>query len=373
MKLFIFRCKTQPKVYGATRYETASNLPTDTCSGAWEFYERVDLGARGALRYGVDTGAIRRYVRQRGWHVWHESGGSLRKEPAETSRSWASDFDRPQPEPEPLGFEDLSEFLPKSPPQPVAPPRQSWRSFLEPDPVSPELEQEEPIPAARAIEPTPPPAPAPAPITRLEIDEDLPLRRRIELPDDVQWADEPEVETPQRPVVSPAPPAATTAPAPIARHDMDDELPPRRRIELTDDVRRPEPEVKAPQRPAAPARHQIVWFDIPVRDIDRAVRFYSAVLGMTLKKEQAGPGAAIVALPHSEGSVGGSLVQNMDAKPSESGPLLYLNADGRLEEALKAVEKYGGKILAEIHSIAPFGFRAVVLDCEGNRIALHSM
>jgi predicted enzyme related to lactoylglutathione lyase len=117
----------------------------------------------------------------------------------------------------------------------------------------------------------------------------------------------------------------------------------------------------------------VVWFDIPVRDIDRAVRFYSAVLGTTLKKEQAGPGAAVAALPHSEGSIGGSLVQNMDAKPSENGPLLYLNTNGRLDEALMAVEKHGGKVLAEKHSIAPFGFRAVVLDSEGNRIALHSM
>jgi predicted enzyme related to lactoylglutathione lyase len=123
----------------------------------------------------------------------------------------------------------------------------------------------------------------------------------------------------------------------------------------------------------APVRHQVVWFDIPVRDIDRAVRFYSAVLGTTLKKEQAGPGAAVAALPHSEGSIGGSLVQNMDAKPSDSGPLLYLNTNGRLDEALMAVEKHGGRVLAEKHSIAPFGFRAVILDSEGNRIALHSM
>ena len=94
---------------------------------------------------------------------------------------------------------------------------------------------------------------------------------------------------------------------------------------------------------------------------------------MTLKKEQAGPGAAIAALPHSEGSIGGSLVQNMDAKPSESGPLLYLNTNGRIDDALQAVEKYGGRIVAEKHSIAPFGFRAVVVDCEGNRIALHSL
>jgi predicted enzyme related to lactoylglutathione lyase len=125
--------------------------------------------------------------------------------------------------------------------------------------------------------------------------------------------------------------------------------------------------------PKLPAGSQIVWFDIPVRDIDRAIRFYSAVLGTELTKQQAAPGTAIVVLPYGEGSIGGSLVQTMDAKPSDKGPLLYLNTNERLEEALKEVEKNGGKVLAEMHSIAPFGFRAIVLDSEGNRIALHSM
>src|SRR5262249_55350691 len=122
-----------------------------------------------------------------------------------------------------------------------------------------------------------------------------------------------------------------------------------------------------------PARHQVVWFDIPVRDIDRALRFYSAVLGTELKKEQAGPSVAIAVLPHAEGSISGCLVHSVDAKPSERGPLLYLNTNGRLDEALKAVEKHGGIVLSSRHSIAPFGSRAIVLDSEGNRIALHSM
>jgi predicted enzyme related to lactoylglutathione lyase len=116
-----------------------------------------------------------------------------------------------------------------------------------------------------------------------------------------------------------------------------------------------------------------VWFDIPVRDFDRAVRFYSAVLGAHLKKEQAGPGAAIAVLPHPEGSIGGALVLNIDAHPSESGPLLYLNVNSRIDDALDAVERLGGKVLSAKHSIAPFGQRAIVLDSEGNRIALHSM
>lgn len=32
--------------------------------------------------------------------------------------------------------------------------------------------------------------------------------------------------------------------------------------------------------------HQIVWFDIPVLNLDRAIRFYSAVLGAPVKMER---------------------------------------------------------------------------------------
>jgi hypothetical protein len=31
--------------------------------------------------------------------------------------------------------------------------------------------------------------------------------------------------------------------------------------------------------------NQIVWCDIPVKDLDRAIRFYSAVLGATVEKQ----------------------------------------------------------------------------------------
>jgi uncharacterized protein len=123
--------------------------------------------------------------------------------------------------------------------------------------------------------------------------------------------------------------------------------------------------------PAAP-RHQVVWFDIPVRDLDRAMRFYSAVLGVLLRKEQAGRGVAMAVLPHTDTSIGGCLVQTMDARPSDGGPLLYLNADGRLDAAVAATAIAGGTVLQPTHSIGPDGYRAIVLDTEGNRIALYS-
>jgi hypothetical protein len=78
-------------------------------------------------------------------------------------------------------------------------------------------------------------------------------------------------------------------------------------------------------------------------------------------------------LPHVEGNVGGCLFPATGIKPSAQGALIYLNCSGRLDQAIDEVEKFGGKILEARHPIGPHGFRAVVLDSEGNRIALHSM
>jgi predicted enzyme related to lactoylglutathione lyase len=52
--------------------------------------------------------------------------------------------------------------------------------------------------------------------------------------------------------------------------------------------------------------------------------------------------------------------------------MIYVNCDGRMPVAIAGVELNGGKILKPRHSIGPHGFRAIVLDSEGNRIALHS-
>jgi uncharacterized protein len=116
--------------------------------------------------------------------------------------------------------------------------------------------------------------------------------------------------------------------------------------------------------------NQIVWVDIPVKDLDRAIKFYSAVLGAQVHKEEI-PGAPIGVLPHSEGDVGGCLVPHT-ASASTGGPLLYLNANGRLDQAISAAADNGGRVLEPKHQIGPHGYRAIVLDSEGNRIALHS-
>ena len=117
--------------------------------------------------------------------------------------------------------------------------------------------------------------------------------------------------------------------------------------------------------------NQIVWCDIPVIDLDRAVKFYTAVLGQAVKKQEFS-GMTIGILPHSDGEVGACLFTSEEEKPSGNGAMIYLNANGRLDEAIGAVAPNGGKVVKPKHPVGPFGFRAVVIDSEGNRVALHS-
>jgi predicted enzyme related to lactoylglutathione lyase len=119
-------------------------------------------------------------------------------------------------------------------------------------------------------------------------------------------------------------------------------------------------------------QNTVVWFDIPVLNLDRAIKFYSAVIGVAVTRQEFGQ-MAIGVFPHEGNSVGGCLVKDEAQKPSEHGPLIYINAQGRLDQAVTAVSSNGGKVLQAKHPIGPHGFRAIVLDSEGNRIALHSM
>lgn len=118
--------------------------------------------------------------------------------------------------------------------------------------------------------------------------------------------------------------------------------------------------------------HRIVWVDIPVSNLDRAIPFYSAVIGAPVTKE-GGPGFSFGLLPHTEGDVGGCLyLPEAENAPSLVGPLIYLNAEGRLHQAVEAATAHGGQVLQPVHPIGPHGFRAVIVDSEGNRIALHA-
>lgn len=123
-------------------------------------------------------------------------------------------------------------------------------------------------------------------------------------------------------------------------------------------------------------QHAISWFEIGTTDLDRATRFYESIFGIQFMPLDL-PNIRMRMFPLDDmmNQVGGALVHSGGFhKPSATeGPLVYLNANPDVQQVLDRVEAAGGKILVPKTEISPeYGYMAVILDTEGNRIALHS-
>lgn len=122
--------------------------------------------------------------------------------------------------------------------------------------------------------------------------------------------------------------------------------------------------------------HNIVgWLDIPVTDMNRAMKFYKAVFGFDFQKMDM-LGMEYQVFPYVEKAIGsgGALVKSPQSKPSKDGTMIYFTAfSGDCANELGKVEKAGGKVLMPKTLIKDdIGYMGVILDTEGNRIAVHS-
>lgn len=118
------------------------------------------------------------------------------------------------------------------------------------------------------------------------------------------------------------------------------------------------------------------WFEIPVTNMERAIKFYENVFDISLSRNQMGP-LDMAWFPYIDNSVGsgGSLVCHPDFyKPSVDGTLIYLSSpSGNVDIELDRVEANGGKVVFPRKLIAEgFGYMGVFIDSEGNRVAVHS-
>ncbi|RYY45678.1 MAG: VOC family protein [Chitinophagaceae bacterium] len=124
-------------------------------------------------------------------------------------------------------------------------------------------------------------------------------------------------------------------------------------------------------------KNAISWFEIGTSDLARATRFYETVFEVTLTPMDM-DNIKMRMFPISDmmDGVGGALVDSGGFhKPSATdGPLIYLNGNPNLQRVLDKVETAGGTIMVPKMEITPeYGFMAVFIDTEGNRIGLHSM
>ena len=124
-------------------------------------------------------------------------------------------------------------------------------------------------------------------------------------------------------------------------------------------------------------KHAISWFEIPTNDIDRAQQFYETIFEIKMVPMD-NPALKMRLFPLDDmmTGVGGSIVktQGFHIPSATDGPLIYLDANPDVNIVLGRVEAAGGKVLVPKTQISEdYGYMAMFLDTEGNRIALHSV
>ena len=124
------------------------------------------------------------------------------------------------------------------------------------------------------------------------------------------------------------------------------------------------------------AKNPVGWFEIYVKDMDRAKRFYEGMLGFKLEKlESPDPSLQMWSFPSDRNGQGSSgALAKMEGGPSggNTGTIVYFECDDCATEAGR-VKANGGKVTKGKSSIGQYGFIALVTDTENNVVGLHSM
>jgi predicted enzyme related to lactoylglutathione lyase len=124
-------------------------------------------------------------------------------------------------------------------------------------------------------------------------------------------------------------------------------------------------------------KNAISWFEIPVIDLSRAQKFYEAIFNIQMiPLDTANFQMRMFPVEDMMNGIGGAISKAEGFyKPSATdGTLVYLNANPDVQIVLDKIEAAGGKIIVPKTQISPeYGYMAVFIDTEGNRVALHSI
>ena len=113
----------------------------------------------------------------------------------------------------------------------------------------------------------------------------------------------------------------------------------------------------------------VVYFEIPVSNMNRAISFYQKVFGFGFGKEFIdGNEMALFPFSDNNSGVSGALAKGEIYKPTKDGVLIYFNVKS-IKETLDKAKSNGGKQLYP-KTDNGIGYVAEFEDSEGNRIAL---
>ncbi|MEL7043178.1 MAG: VOC family protein [Pseudomonadota bacterium] len=114
----------------------------------------------------------------------------------------------------------------------------------------------------------------------------------------------------------------------------------------------------------------VLYFEIPVRDMDRAVSFYEAVLDLKLRREVV-DGYEMAFFPRHDAHPGasGALAKGDVYNPSHDGAVIYFDVPN-IDVVIDLALERGSRILYEKKDLGQAGYVAELEDSEGNRLAL---
>lgn len=113
----------------------------------------------------------------------------------------------------------------------------------------------------------------------------------------------------------------------------------------------------------------LVWFEIPVTDLERATAFYEEVFDIAFTSEETPEGQQRSLFP---GGLG-SLAQGAEWKPSQDGMIVYLDGGDDLQVILDRAVAHGGAVVEPKQPVtATQGYWGRFRDTEGNLIGVLS-
>ena len=115
----------------------------------------------------------------------------------------------------------------------------------------------------------------------------------------------------------------------------------------------------------------VVWVEVPVKDIHRAAKFYGVLFDQQLEPMEY-DGRKFATIEVSEGQVGLSLNQFEGFNPSNDGVLVYLNAGEHFDAMLSRIETEGGSVVIPRSPMSETTVFATFNDTEGNTLALYA-
>lgn len=116
----------------------------------------------------------------------------------------------------------------------------------------------------------------------------------------------------------------------------------------------------------------VVYFEIPVNDLERAEAFYSAVFNFSFDKEIIDHyEMALFPFEEKNSGITGALAKGDVYQPTKNGVIIYFKTEN-MDTTLEKVLQHNGKILYPKRIDEKYGFAVAEFeDSEGNRIALH--